>query len=365
MSSSEISINVPTQAASPGFQSRCEMLAGQQGLRFLGVAPTSVEKEHERFVEWLRSGWHAEMFFLERNSNLLKDPNSLLPGVKAALVFALPYSQGDKFFDESPYPQVAQYARFRDYHRIFKKSLTDIVEQLGLKEGEYRVAVDSAPLLERAIANQTARGFIGKNTCFIHPTFGSFLLLGEILVTCDFPHDDKVAVDPTKHLPEGGCGICNRCQVKCPTGALDDAYRLDARKCLSYWTIEHRGVVPLEYWRWFKEYWFGCDICQLVCPYNKKEENTNLSSRFLVREIPSLLDVVKMDQAGYEKWFGGTPMTRAGRQGLRRNALIAMVATGDAKLNEAIDAVKLSGGSPLEETLAQIPSFLRGFQADP
>lgn len=325
------------------------------GLKWLGVTGLEVKETYAFYETWLNSGYGAGMEYLKNHLPVRKEPARLLEGARRALVFGLPYYQGDKLPIESP--SVAQYARFRDYHRLFKERLIQVAQDLGLESSEYRVLVDSAPLFERALAAETARGFLGKNTCYIHPEWGSFLLLGEILTTRDLPIEKRRAVDPKQHLPEGGCGICDRCQVNCPTGALNEAYQIDARKCLSYWTIENRGTIPLEYWKWMGLYWFGCDICQLACPYNRKQPIPRLSASIAVKEIPELWEVVAMDQKQYETWFGGTPMTRPGRQGLRRNAFIAMAVTKDPRLPEAIEALRRDGGHPLEETLEQWKGF--------
>jgi len=223
----------------------------------------------------------------------------------------------------------------------------------GGEELEARVVVDSAPILERALAARTRRGFIGKNTCFIHPEKGSFFLLAEILLTLPLPADQPARVDVQHRGPDGGCGSCKRCQVHCPTGALNEAYQLDAKRCLSYWTIEHRGPVPEEFWPYLADYLFGCDICQLVCPYNRGAVVTSRTDLVRLGDLPSLLAIVTMDQASYVRWFGGTPMTRAKREGLQRNALIAMVVTNDGRLEEALASVTTESHPVLIETKRQ------------
>lgn len=334
-----------------------------QGLKWLGVTGLDVKDTYVFYEEWLNAGFGAGMEYLKKHMAVRREPARLLEGAQRALVFGLPYYQGDKL--PIGHPTVAQYARFRDYHRLFKERLDLVARKLGLQAHEYRVLVDSAPLFERALATKTARGFLGKNTCYIHPEWGSFLLLGEILITRDLPIEVRLPVDPNQHLAEGGCGICDRCQVNCPTGALDEDYQIDARKCLSYWTIENRGPIPVEYWKWMSLYWFGCDICQLSCPYNRKQPLPRLSENIRVNTIPKLHDIVSMDQKQYEAWFGGTPMTRPGRQGLRRNAFIAMVVTKDPLLPSAIEALHRDGGAPLDETLRQWESEWKGFSSSP
>jgi epoxyqueuosine reductase len=225
---------------------------------------------------------------------------------------------------------------------------------------QFRVVVDSAPILERALAARTSKGFLGKNTCYIHPRFGSSLLLGELITDVQLEPDAGAQVSPLVRTPEGGCGTCRRCQVHCPTGALSLDYQIDAEKCLSYWTIENRGPIPVEYWRYLEKFWYGCDICQNVCPYNRPKTGTDfatLESRGL--QNLDLAEVAKMNQDFYEKTFGGSPMTRAKSDGLRRNALIAMVVTNHARLAEVLCLLaETEPAGLMRETMNQIPSFL-------
>ena len=343
--------------------------AASHGLVFLGVEALGTEPDFPRFQAWLARGDHAGMGYLERNSALRAEPSQLMPGSKVALLIGLNYYLGDRTPTargtvSGVAPRIAQYARLRDYHKIMWQKgdalLADLWQLFG-REGQGRVVVDSAPILERALAARGGSGFIGKNTCFIHPTRGSFLLLAEILV--DLPPEAfglGVTPNPSPVASEertaaGGCGTCKRCQVHCPTGALDEAYRLDARKCLAYWTIEHRGTIPETFWPWMRLYFFGCDICQLVCPYNRKATVDVTEDVLKLAGVTSLFAVATMDQAGYERMFGGTPMTRAKREGLMRNALIAMTVTSDPELERAI-AICEDASEPavVHATIAQI-----------
>jgi epoxyqueuosine reductase len=180
-------------------------------------------------------------------------------------------------------------------------------------------------MFERAIASKTKGTFVGKNTCLIHKTKGSFLLLGEWVSTLGFDIDRVESVDPESRTADGGCGTCKRCQVHCPTGALDEDYRLDARLCLSYWTIENRGTIPKKFWSGVSQYVYGCDICQNVCPYNRgQQDSVKRLDGMRAYSFPPLGKVVRMNQREYEGYFGGSPMTRAKKSGLSRNAMIAM-----------------------------------------
>lgn len=336
---------------------RIQEALGAQELLFLGVVPLDVEEDYRRYQAWLAEGRQAGMHFLENYPELRRDPRGLLPGSQSAIVFALPYALGEK----PGGPQVAQYARFRDYHRVLWERGENVARDLwGTNYSLYaRVTVDSAPLLERALAASSARGFIGKNTCYIHPDLGSFLLLGEILTT--EPIERDVRVSPREFAAksrEGGCGPCKICQVACPTGALDKDYQIDARKCLSYWTIEHRGAIPVEYWPHLAEYFFGCDICQTTCPYNVKGPR-RLPASLALTEIPTLHAIATMGEAEYKTYFSGTSLTRAKRSGLRRNALIAMFVTEDPRLASALGAADTDEEEPVAETRDRIRQLLR------
>ncbi len=333
----------------------------RQGLVFLGLVKLGEEPDFARFQQWLAEARHGEMAFLEQHQQLRADPRGLLPGAQQALIFALPYYQGDRLqaARQGSY-RVAQYARLKDYHRSMRQRATGILQELqkhypGLGG---RVTIDSAPLLERALAARTRRGFIGKNTLYIHPDHGSFLLLGEILLDQVLDHPDEPAqVRADERQTDGGCGSCRRCQVHCPTGALDQDYRIDARKCLAYWTIEHRGPVPFTYWPWFRVYLFGCDLCQLACPYNRQITASSEAARADLAQL-DLLDVATMSQERYEGLFGGTPLTRAKRAGLRRNALIAMTVSRDPRVQQAINAVEEHDPEVLHVTIKQIHEWI-------
>lgn len=332
------------------------------GLVFLGVArlqPDAVATG--RLAAWLSEGRHAGMTYLEAHASLRADPGKLLAGARSVVVVGLPYYQGDRL--RQPGPRIAQYARLRDYHKVLwqrgEQALTRLHERLG-PGSVGRVITDSAPLLERAVAARTGSGFIGKNTCFIRPKEGSFLLLGELLTSLDLPLTNGPEVDPTRRTETGGCGGCKRCQVHCPTGALSRDFSLDARLCLSYWTIEHRGTIPERFWPWLKVYVFGCDICQLVCPYNRQAVLAPIADLARVEARPDLFEMATMTQETYERRFGGTPLTRAKRTGLMRNALIALTVTGDSRLDAALPLAAALGDVVVRDTIDQISRWRRG-----
>lgn len=340
-----------------------ESLANQQGLIVLGIVTIEEEKSFSHFKSWLDQNKHGEMKYLENHLELRQNPQGLLEGAKSGIIFGKKYSHGDRYDPglRGSRFRIAQYARMKDYHRTIKRSIDQIaIELLKLLPGEsqFRSTVDSAPLLERALAAKTHKGFIGKNTLYIHPDHGSLLLLGELLTTANLISDPPARVTKTVRTPGvGGCGSCKRCQVLCPTGALDEAWNLDARKCLSYLTIEHRGIIPVVYWKWLEHYIFGCDICQLVCPWNRNSSfSLNESEKRFTSQIP-LPDIVNMSQSEYEQWFGGTPVTRAKKSGLKRNALIAMIVSSHPELENCLEKAREENIQLVINTIAQIPEY--------
>ncbi len=317
--------------------------ASSHGLAFFGAATLDTEDDAAHYELWLDEGRHGEMTWMTNHLSIRKNPRLLLTGAKSALIYGFPYFLGDRWSRarSNERPKIAQYARLPDYHRFLRKKLEKIWDSLRPIIGtshEHRIAVDSAPLLERALAAKSGSMFIGKNTCAINPLLGSFFLLGEILTTWDGQGlATNEPIPPTGRTAKGGCGTCRRCQVHCPTGALDQDYRIDARKCLSYWTIEHRGEIPTTFWIWISRYLFGCDICQLVCPYNRRISPSNEALALERRLNYRLVDIACMDQHAYERMFGGTPMTRAKRSGLRRNAIIAAAVRKDPETFAILD----------------------------
>lgn len=348
-------------------RSEIERIVRQEQLECFGIVRLGEDPDFPRFQEWMDQNLFAGMSFLKNHHALRKDPRGLGENLKTAIIVGMNYYQGDRAQGvlKLQSPIIAQYARLKDYHGVIKKkgerilaALSDVFE----KPVSGRVTSDSAPILERSHAARSGSGFIGKNTCFIHPKTGSFFLLGEILIDIDVTSNVKSAVNASVRTEEGGCGTCKRCQVNCPTGALDEAWKLDANKCLSYWSIEHRGLIPIEYWKWFKIYLFGCDICQLVCPYNRGSEQTPHSEIIKVEAVADLFRIAVMDQKDYELMFGGTPLTRAKKEGLIRNALISMSVTNHPRLQEAI--TQISASQTLDQTVAGTIAQIRSQTVD-
>lgn len=300
-------------------------LVAGQGLCFLGVVSLGVEPEYAHFSQWLEEGNQGGLSYLNCHLEMRKDPRRLMPGATAAIIVGLRY----RLASPNCFPAIASFATSADYHSVIKERGARIVEDLkkkcSSKEAVFRVVVDSAPVLERALAARTLNGFIGRNTCYIHPQYGSSLLLGEILTNLRLPCDDS----PSE--PGSGCGNCSLCQHACPASALSQDYVLDARKCVSYWTTQHRGPIPLSVWPALSKYYFGCDMCQMVCPHNQSSCNPGGGA-----VLPEVDRVAVLTSEEFERFFGGTPVHRLGCDLLRRNALIAMAVMRHPKLFSAL-----------------------------
>ena len=346
-------------------------IAEAEGLVFFGISDLNVNTDAQRYRTWITDARQGTMSWMTKNIEIRENPKLLLPNAQAVFSFGFPYFQGDHWkrpLNDSK-PMIAQYARLRDYHLFLRDKILRVqnkLESVCSPGTAWRIAVDSAPVLERAFAFKAGAGFIGKNTCFIHPQKGSFFLLAELFTTWAVIEEksEKFSSHLTRS-PSGGCGSCRRCQVHCPTGALDQDYRIDASKCISYWTIEHRGLIPLKYWKWVGHYMFGCDICQLVCPYNRGM-TISPQTEPLIRIKPGmdLMDIIHMDQDFYEKTFGGTPMTRAKISGLRRNALIAAVVKKDPRTHEALERLITDPDDIVKGTAHQVTEFKKNFRGD-
>jgi len=321
----------------------------------------------DRFTRWISNKNHGSMTWIENHLPQRRDPSLVEENCNRAILIGIPYFippsrvQREGLKNTS---KVASYARYEDYHKFVSRTGKAICEDLKCRfdpEGLYkwRPVSDSIPMLERSLHSQYTRSFVGKNTMVIHPQRGSWYLLMEILTSYPFESTPVQPIATHARTINGGCGTCRRCQVHCPTGALDKDYVLDASKCLSYLTIEHRSIIPLKFWKHFSKYWYGCDICQNVCPYNRAAKvGSPMALKFDVET--DLWDLVQMSQPSYERWFGGTPMTRAKRNGLRRNAFIAMAALGDPRLSEAIQCLSGDEDPMLVDTAGQAQQFLNG-----
>lgn len=326
-------------------------LVAEQGLVYLGMVPLTAEPYYAYFSRWLDRGKHGNLRYLERHQELRSDPRRLFPNAQSAVVLGLPY-QGN--MARGDIPAVAGFVLGEDYHRILRRKMKAVISRMQevpeLKSMVARCFVDSAPILERALAARTSDGFIGKNNLFVHPQWGSFVLLGEIVTSLSV---DEPAIEP---VPENHpCGTCDRCLRACPSGALEEPFCLDVNKCLAYWSMEHVGLVPEHIWPLFSRWYFGCDACQVVCPYNKP----NVSDDFLAAplEFPPLPDLVTMTDVEFVTRFAKTAAGRVGRSRLRRNALIAMTVSSHPALGRVLDEAVSDIDPVVRATAAEVRSY--------
>lgn len=262
------------------------------------------------------------MAYLDRHRVLKSHPQNLLPGAQSILAVALNYYQPTQ--SKPGYPRVARYALGRDYHKVIRPKLRRIGEW-AVKEfgGSYRVCVDSAPILERDFAQLAGLGWYGKNTCLIDSRRGSWFLIGLLLLTERF-RPDAPAV--------GGCGSCRLCIDACPTGAIvpaEEEWRIDARRCVSYLTIEHRGPIDAILQEGIGEWTFGCDVCQEVCPFNHprasqpfRSPTTEIPDLLRRTDLPALERLAVLSEEEWDPLTKGSALRRAGLEGLKRNAAI-------------------------------------------
>jgi len=303
---------------------------------------TALPPDHAaEFRQWLDEGRAGEMNWLQRNSAKRVDPQKVLPGARSLIVLAASYS-GDKTVPPEeiqaaapslrPAGVVARYARFHDYHDVLGgrlKQLGDFIHQLGGARTRSLWYVDTGPLLERDLAQRAGLGFVGKHTNLISRPLGNWIFLAEILTTLELPPDA-----PEKNR----CGTCTRCLAACPTQAITAPFQLDARRCISYLTIELKGAIPVELRPAIGNRIYGCDDCLAVCPWNKFARAGKLMREHAREDLenPGLLALLSLDDAGFKKQFAGTPVLRTKRRSLLRNVCVALGNVGDASVLPAL-----------------------------
>lgn len=298
-------------------------------LRFdvVGVADVApLPTARARLAAWLDAGRHGRMDWLASRADTAATPGALLAGALRVVTVAVEHAvAAPPFAAEGRYGRVARYAWGRDYHDVLGRRLETLGARLEARLGPgvlARALVDGAPLLERAVAERAGIGFVGKNTLLIRPGRGSFLLLGELLVNRPF----SVTSGAAASSPAAGCGPCTRCLSACPTDAFDAAFVLDARRCLSYLTIEHDGPLPRAMRPRLGPWVFGCDVCQEVCPFNRTaapDPWPELSAEAGVGPRLDLAATLSIDtDEAFRARFAGTALLRPKRAGLLRNAAV-------------------------------------------
>jgi epoxyqueuosine reductase len=338
-----------------GPSQRADALKGwalDAGFDRAGVARLEPSGQEAALREWVGRGDPAGMTWMARRLERRLDARELLPGAASALCVALHYHPlaGEGAPGGDLWPRVARYARGVDYHDLMGQRLRDLEGRIqeafpGTRTRRY---VDTGPVLERELAARAGLGVQGKNTNLLARDLGSWFLLGEVLLTLELEPDPPVA---------DLCGRCTRCLDHCPTGALPEPFRLDARRCISYWTIEHRGDLPPAAREMVGEWVFGCDVCQEVCPWNVRGDVRGPSLGQVPADHPELrlpaerreLDLATLlllPREEYVERFRGSPMKRAKLEGLQRNAAVAMGNRRDPAYVDAL-ARALAAGAPV------------------
>jgi epoxyqueuosine reductase len=314
------------------------------GFDCVGVTgPDAIADAAKHFYAFLEIGAHGDMDWLAARPERRADPRGLWPGVRSVIMLGVNYGP-----DENPLAILAQrsngaisvYAQGDDYHDLIKKRLKGLARWLVAAEGcEVKVFVDTAAVMEKPLAQAAGLGWQGKHTNLVSREFGSWLFLGAIFTTLDLPRDDADA---------GHCGSCQACLDSCPTSAFPAPYKLDARRCISYLTIESKGPIPHEFRKAIGNRIYGCDDCLAVCPWNKFAQTgreTKLAARRELR-APALADLARLDDASFRAMFTKSPVKRIGRDRFVRNVLIAIGNSNDTALAAEAEHL-LDDASPL------------------
>jgi epoxyqueuosine reductase len=293
---------------------------------------------------FLAAGAHGDMAWLAAKADRRGDPQVLWPEVRSVVVLGMNYGPGAAV-NPPDRGTISVYARNRDYHELIKGRLKQLGGWMAARfGGALKVFVDTAPVMEKPLAVAAGLGWAGKHTNLVSRGFGSWLLLGEIFTTLDLPPDPPVG---------DHCGACRRCLDACPTGALTGSHRLDARRCLSYLTIEHAGPIPAELRPLFGNRIYGCDDCLAVCPWNKFARAAREAGLCPRPDLtaPRLAELARMEEAGFRAHFAGSPVKRIGRDRFLRNVLIAIGNSADPALIPAA-AARLADPAPLVREMA-------------
>lgn len=304
------------------------------GFQQTGIANVDLTDDELHFLNWLKAGRHGEMHYMERHGTKRSRPQELVPGTLRVISVRMDYLPPDSEYPDQvlgnrELAYVSRYALGRDYHKVIRARLQKLADKIESFTGSfgYRVFVDSAPVLEKALARNAGLGWIGKHSNLIHPKAGSWFFIGELYTDLPLP------VDPP--FTENHCGTCNACIDICPTQAIVGPYQVDARRCISYLTIELRGPIPEEFRKPIGNRIFGCDDCQLVCPWNKFARNSE-EKDFRIRhglDQAALIDLFNWSEKEFNNMTEGSAIRRIGYECWLRNIAIAL---GNAPTSNAV-----------------------------
>jgi epoxyqueuosine reductase len=315
-------------------EERLKQQAHAQGFELAGIAPATEADGFDRLREWLERGFAGTMDYVHRHGEARRHPKSILPEVRSVLMVGMNYRPADA--NDHPAPtspptgRVARYARGADYHDVLRERLNRLLAWLRQERPEChgRGVVDTAPLLERDFARRAGLGWFGKNTMLLNKRLGSYFFIGALLV------DLELTPDPPHTASH--CGTCTACLDACPTGAFAAPGWLDARRCISYLTIEHQGDVANDLRGGLGDWLFGCDVCQEVCPWNRKAPPGAESALQADWERLDLIELLGMSEETFRWRFRGTALWRTRRRGLLRNAALVLGNSGDASALPAL-----------------------------
>jgi epoxyqueuosine reductase len=330
------------------------------GFDLIGIAPAAQAPHAQAYYRWLANHYQAEMNWLARDPERRADPRQVVAGAQSVVVVGLSYFVLDppaEIWHDPSRGRIARYAWGLDYHEMMLPRLHELGAFIEREAGQtlrQRAYVDTGPILERDVAAQAGLGFIGKNTLLINPRLGSYLFLGEVLVDLNLDYDEPAqaggascqAGPPGESKRLGTCGNCTRCLDICPTHAFPAPYILDSRLCLSYLTIELKQAIPVALRPLLKNWIFGCDECQEVCPWVKRYARPTRETflRYDPNQVaPKLIELLALDEQAFRFRFGGSPIQRTKRRGLLRNVAVAL---GNWGSPEALPALEQALADP-------------------
>lgn len=319
--------------------------AMELGFELVGACPAVTPTGYHRLLEWLERGYAGEMQYLPNRAHAYQHPNSVLPGVTSILMLGMNYYTSPRNTPTDGQGSVASYAWGEaDYHDVIRERLNQLLDGFAkfVPTAKCRGVVDTAPLLEREFAQLAGLGWIGKNTLLLNRQFGSYFFLAALLTDAELDYDDP--------FPREHCGTCTACLDQCPTRAFPEPFVLDATRCISYLTIEHRSMVDVELAAEFSGWLFGCDICQEVCPWNHRLATTSVAE-FQPQEMSNPVDLIALfdlDDEQFRERFRHTPLWRSKRRGILRNAALVL---GAQACHDAVSALR--GGMNDEEPVVR------------
>jgi len=319
------------------------------GLDVAGIArPEDITAAGPRLERFLELGRHGDMAWMAEKADRRRHPQALWPEARSVIMAGLNYGPHDDPLEAIRRPRhgaISVYARNRDYHDVFKSRLKRLARRIADDHGAaVKVFVDTAPVMEKPLAEAAGIGWQGKHTNLVSTDHGSWLFLGAVFTTLDLPADGGHA---------DRCGSCRACLDICPTDAFPAPWQLDARRCISYLTIEHKGHIPQQFRAAMGNRIYGCDDCLAVCPWNKFARTASEAAFHARAELaaPELVDLVDLDDAAFRAVFAGSPIKRTGRDRFVRNVLIAIGNSGDPALLDKVHA-RLDDASPLVRAMA-------------